>query len=469
MKKLFLSMTLVMSMGLLMTSCGEDEKKPEDCTDCPIETEKETTMSEVDSDVEGKTLTTVTIEDFGKGTGTITLSNKKVYILEGKVFVNEGQTLTIEEGTIIKGTAGQGAEASALVVARGGKIMAEGTADMPIIMTTAADDIVRYSDGTLEGGDKLNAGTKGLWGGLIVLGNATITNNGETAVEGIPTTEVRGLYGGSNDADNSGVIKYVSIRHGGTEIGAGNEINGLTLGGVGSGTTIDYVEIYANNDDGIEFFGGSVGVKHALVSYSKDDSFDYDEGYHGKGQFWVTLQSSDSDRGGEHDGGPSDCETCMPIAKPVIYNATYIGNGSKRLITFRDNAGGEYHNSIFANWSKGIDIENTGSEQQSRKRLEDGDLKIMNNVFDGVAGNDLTKLVLEVDKDAATVIGDLLSATNVSGNTVATTGVTATAPVPATELAATAATDSWFTAAPYKGAFSGSNWAAGWTKTFPTK
>ncbi|GIR12985.1 MAG: hypothetical protein CM15mP23_15600 [Cryomorphaceae bacterium] len=134
-----------------------------------------------------------------------------------------------------------------------------------------------------------------------------------SSIEGIPTNVPFGQYGGNNDADNSGVITYVSIRHGGTEIGAGNEINGFTLGGVGSGTTINNVEVIANADDGIEFFGGTVSIQNAMVAGVGDDSYDYDEGWRGQlNSNWVAVASSDDgDRGGEHDGGtdPGDSST----------------------------------------------------------------------------------------------------------------------------------------------------------------
>ena len=123
----------------------------------------------------------------------------------------------------------------------------------------------------------------------------------------------------------------MSIRHGGTQLGAANEINGLTLGGVGSGTIIEQVEVVSNDDDGIEFFGGSVNVRYASVMFCGDDSFDWDQGYHGKGQFWFTIQGQDAgDRGGELDGDDSLDVTAdgMPFALPTVANWTVIGRGS---------------------------------------------------------------------------------------------------------------------------------------------
>ena len=137
------------------------------------------------------------------------------------------------------------------MVARGGKIFASGTAEDPIVFTAEADDVDNPSD--------LPGCTRPMGRRHHLRKRYNLNSEpGETPIEGIPTTEPRGLYGGSDDADNSGVFRYVSIRHGGTDIGAGNEINGLTMGGVGSGTFIEYVEVYNNKDDGFEWFGGTV-------------------------------------------------------------------------------------------------------------------------------------------------------------------------------------------------------------------
>ena len=331
----------------------------------------------------------ITVTDRGEGIGDITLNANTTYVLNGFVFVNEGQTLNIEPGTIIKGASGQGERASALIVARGATINANGTADMPIIMTAEADQISRDSDGNLCEAGGLDAGARGLWGGLMILGDAGLNSApGETAIEGIPTSEERGLYGGSNDDDNSGTLRYVSIRHGGTDIGAGNEINGLTLGGVGRGTTIEHIEVFANNDDGVEWFGGTVNTKYLAVSYCKDDGMDYDEGFRGMGQFWLVVQEGTGDSGGEHDGG-TDPETAEPFAIPVIYNATYLGADpdDKRAVRLRDNAGGMYYNSVFGNYKRGFHIELLDDEQNSYRQFQDGNLVFENNVFFNITGD----------------------------------------------------------------------------------
>lgn len=221
-------------------------------------------------------------------TANTTWTSDNVYILGGRITVEAGATLTIEPGTVIKGQAGTGANATALMIARDAMIMAEGTATAPIIFTSIADEL---TPGDIVAGNfgspNLTTDINGLWGGVIVLGRAPISAsnaNGdvnEVQIEGIPTSDPNGLYGGNDPADNSGVIKYVSIRHGGSNIGAGNEINGLTLGGVGNATVIENVEVVANQDDGIEWFGGSVNVKNVLVWNVGDDGIDTDQAWTG--------------------------------------------------------------------------------------------------------------------------------------------------------------------------------------------
>lgn len=212
-----------------------------------------------------------------------TFNNDVYWVLGGRVKVTQGATLTIEAGTIVKGRTGTGSNATALLVARGSKLMAEGTAAAPIIFTAFADnltpaDIIAGNFGSPNLASDLN----GQWGGVIILGKAPISASAaEVQIEGIPTSDADGLYGGTVADDNSGVLKYVSIRHGGSLIGSGNEINGLTLGGVGSGTVIDNIEVVANQDDGIEFFGGTVSVTNALIWNSFDDALDTDQAWNG--------------------------------------------------------------------------------------------------------------------------------------------------------------------------------------------
>lgn len=410
---------------------------------------------------------TITIKDNGNGIGTQTWTANNTYLLDGFCFVDAGQVLTIEPGTVIKGKPGQGVNASALIIARGGKIMAEGTKEKPIIFTAEADDL-NGSVGDMD---------DGLWGGVILLGKARLNSvPKEQQIEGIPETEPRGIYGGDDDADNSGILKYISIRHGGTDIGAGNEINGLTCGAVGSGTVIDYIEVFATKDDGIEFFGGAPRVRHFLSAFNGDDSFDYDQGFRGFGQFWLAIQGFQrGDRIGEHDGG-TDPETGTPLAKPTIYNVTYIGQGDaagKRTVTFRDNAGGTYANSIFYNQHHGIDIEYLSTEC-SWTRFQKGDLHILNNVFYQISETMplFVKAYNGVSDAQIKAANDSLSSYFASaGNLVADPGLSISNNkwnvVPTKHVSDNLSdypSSSWFDKVNYRGAVDpNDNWVEGWT------
>ncbi|MDD3686994.1 MAG: hypothetical protein PHE56_09535 [Bacteroidales bacterium] len=275
-------------------------------------------------------------------TTNTTWETGKTYILAGRISVVSGVTLTIEPGVVIKGQAGTGSNATALVIARGATIMAEGTATQPIIFTTIADEI--------EPGDiaspNLDPDLNGLWGGLIILGNAPISaTSASVQIEGIPASDQNGLYGGTNAADNSGVLKYVSIRHGGANIGEGNEINGLTLGGVGSGTVIENIEVVANQDDGIEFFGGSVSVKNLLIWNAGDDCIDTDQSWSGTLDNFVVIAGTDTDHALEIDGP----EGTM-LAAHTVKNGSIKGNDATELGDFRSAARGTFQNIYFFNF-----------------------------------------------------------------------------------------------------------------------
>ena len=255
---------------------------------------------------------------------TLTLTNDQEWIMDGYVYVEDGATLIIEPGTVIKGrtVATTGDLTSALIIARGGKIIADGTANEPIIFTSELDDLSTTSD--------LTAVDNQTWGGIIILGNSIVGEDGGTdVIEGIPSNEPRIQYGGNDPADNSGILRYVSIRHGGSVLGADNEINGLTLGGVGNGTVIDYIEVFANKDDGIELFGGTVNITHAVVGFVGDDSYDMDESWNGYIQFALGVQGEENGQGDnaiEYDG--SEEANKNPNETGRIYNGTFIGPGT---------------------------------------------------------------------------------------------------------------------------------------------
>ena len=319
MKNLFLSLFTAISLSLLFTSCGGGEDTPE--TPDPQSITGEITVN-------------------------TTWTNDRIWVLNQKVVVKSGVTLTIEAGTIIKGSEGQGSLASALVIARGGKIMAEGTASQPIIFTSINDNIaVGQTAGT-----NLSAADNGLWGGLLIMGKAKGSFVGDVSeynIEGIPASDTFGLYGGTDDADNSGSLKYVSIRHGGAEIGEGNEINGLTLGCVGSGTVIQNIEVVANYDDGIEFFGGSVNVTNALVWSVGDDGLDIDQAYSGTITNAMVIQGTTSQSGLEIDGREGALERAFTIDK-----LTLKGNSStSKIAEYKSKAYGITKNVYTNGWS----------------------------------------------------------------------------------------------------------------------
>ena len=343
MKKSILSV-LVLSL-LFLTGCFKDD-------DTPIIIEEITIINDGGGNGSGTTANIVDV------TGTIsentTWTNDNIYVLNQKVVVNAGYTLTIQEGTIIKGTPGTGSLASALIVARGAQINAVGTADEPIIFTSTSDNIeVGQTSGT-----NLDENDRGLWGGLLILGNAPCSFSGDVSelqVEGIPADDTFGLYGGDDAADNSGVLQYVSIRHGGALIGEGNEINGLTLGGVGTGTVIDNVEVVANVDDGIEFFGGTVNASNLLVWAQGDDAIDIDQAYSGTIDNAVVVLGDFSDHALEIDGPEGSSNGSFTLSNITLIGSLVTDKGE--YADYRSNAQGLTENVYAIGFKDDADVE----------------------------------------------------------------------------------------------------------------
>ncbi len=403
--------------------------------------------------------------------GDVLWTAENTYVLQGRVFVEDGETLTIEAGTVVKGKPGQGEDASALIVARGGKIFAEGTPTNPIIFTAEADDVTDPND--------LPLNARGLWGGVIILGRGVINvAGGEENIEGIPTTEPRAIYGGNDDDDNSGVFRYVSIRYGGTNIGANNEINSLTMGAVGRGTTIEFVESFNNADDGFEWFGGTVNTRYLVSAFNEDDGFDYDEGWRGKNQFWFLIQAEDAGgSGGEHDGGTTP-EDGQPFAIPEVYNATLIGSGASSTnsrndfaLNIDDNAGGKYFNSIFTDFFGGaVLIEDLPSGEDSRARLDAGDLELQYNIWHNFGAGPTPNEFFPQDF-VRTYMTDAANANRfedpqLRGISRATDGGLDPRPAdgsPAFTDVKQVPNDGFFQQPSYAGAFGEDNWAADWT------
>jgi len=443
----------------------------------------------------------------------------KTYILDKKIYVADGRTLTINPGTVIKGNVNPGgdpAQACALIVERGGKIFAAGTPDCQIVFTAAADPM----NGTY------GVANKGQWGGVVILGkaknNLTLANStsafggtcsgsscfgtgvGTGYIEGFTAADARNQYGGTDDDDNSGIFKYVSIRHAGAIVIAstGNELNGLTLGSVGRATTIENVEIISSNDDGIELFGGTVNLKYCAFMFGMDDMLDWDHGWTGKAQFLFGLASDNvttfsNDNGIEADG--DDQKTgALPLSHPVIYNATIIGNGdinqnvadnsAHAAINAKEFTQGEIYSSIFSNYETGFNMQQApgsrASGVEAYNNWTGGTLIVKCNSFIGVAeglklnksktsdgiapsGADNTKfLTTDNNLVVASVPGyDYTYEMNTSTNTVLNNNTFDAVPNPALATTCTPPSDGFFVNTNYKGAFAvgEKSWLSDWS------
>ncbi|MGH1334738.1 MAG: hypothetical protein ACRBFS_01315 [Aureispira sp.] len=329
-----LSTFLLLAGALAFSSCGSEEDK---CADVTCNNGQVC----IDGTCVGSTTNKVINSNI---TSDVTWTADEIYELGGRITVEAGATLTIEPGTIIKGQAGSGVNATALLVAKGAKIMANGTATKPIIFTSVADEITMAQVASNDYvSPNLSPTDNGLWGGIIILGNAPISaSSSPIQIEGIPTTDQNGLYGGTDATDNSGSLTYVSIRHGGANIGNGNEINGLTLGGVGSGTVINWIEVIGNQDDGVEFFGGTVDAKNILVLNAGDDAIDTDQAWAGTLDNFIVICGDATDHALEIDGPEGTL-----LAAHTVKNGSVKGNEDSELGNFRSCARGTFMNLYF--------------------------------------------------------------------------------------------------------------------------
>ncbi len=399
-------------------------------------------------------------------------SKDTVYVMDGYVYVEEGAVLTIESGAVIKGLETPTNGKSVLVISRGAKLYAQGTAVEPIIFTTEHDSVALMD--TPEAGDRVDYRTdRSLWGGVVLLGRAQLNVSTEKVVEGLPD-DPRAYYGGNDDADNSGVLRYVSIRYTGITVEANKELQGLTCGCVGSGTVIEYVESFMSGDDGFEFFGGTFNSKYLAAVFADDDAFDYDQGYRGKGQFWFALQAPDKgDKLGEYDSGDEGAYTATPLAQPMLYNVTYIGGGASSTegegIKYKEYGGGEHYNSIFTEMRKECVVVDSGAGETSYNRLGTG-IKLENNLWFKSAG---------VGFDNATFLPQAFMKTYLESNSnwaedpmlraVGRLEANSLDPRPAvnspamTRALKSYPSDGFFTAVNYMGAFGQENWLSGWT------
>ncbi|MBW3552354.1 MAG: hypothetical protein KY466_02525 [Gemmatimonadetes bacterium] len=297
------------------------------------------------------------------------LSADTTYYLTGVVTVEDGATLSVEAGTLILADAM--VQPTALIIEQGGRIDAQGTADAPIVFTSSK-----------PAGER----TRGDWGGVVINGRAqcNFPNQDDCIAEGFAAQ-----YGGNLNDDDSGTMRYVRIEFAGYEVSLGNELNLLTMNGVGSGTTLEYIQVHQGLDDGFEWFGGTVDLKYAVASGASDDSFDYSTGWQGRGQFWIALQDpNDADNGFEVDNNDPDTGA-LPRTDPTIYNITLVGKGatgtageSTRGLLFRLGTAGEVRNAIVIGFgTAGLDIDGT----ETAAECENGGLVVSNSIFFGNA------------------------------------------------------------------------------------
>ncbi|MEO8761170.1 MAG: hypothetical protein ABI388_07620 [Bacteroidia bacterium] len=478
------------------------------------------------------TLATVGGANDGSLTAATTILDcSKNWILDKKIFVDNGKTLLVHAGTVIKGRKYSTSDSAvALIVSRGAKMIADGNYDCPIVMTAEADPM----DGSYP------IANNGQWGGLVIAGRATNNltlaadgpytagaGNGKLAVanglgyfEGFATVDPRMYFGADltgsatgvtetfDDNDNSGVFRYLSVRYSGAILNIGGEINAISLGSVGRGTTIEHIEVISTADDNMEFWGGTVQVKYAAFMFSNDDNYDFDDGYSGKAQFVFavksstqdTLTSSAADNGFECDAD-DDKSNNFPRSHPVFYNCTMIGNNKKILTS--DNSGiagieakelteGEFYNCVFANFRYGFNVikslgTRAGSEEawmnwsNTSGTAHSGNLKVKCNVFvdcqhpiaidknnTGILLSSDTAQFYTTDMNkAVTSIPGFNYTWSMSGTTNAVATQFDATPNPGLSTAGcpTPPADGFFTPVTYKGAFdpNGKNWLSTWS------
>lgn len=399
----FLTAAVIASMAFA-TACNNTDNKPDDTT----------LKGEIPT---GTTLT-------GNITANATLTSGSSYKLSGGLHVKAGNTLTIEPGVTVVAVDDDAPDY--ILIEQGAKIDAQGTASNPIVMTSELKK-------------------SGAWGGIHICGRAH-TNAGEGVLSEIGNAP----YGGSDDSDNSGTLRYIRLEYTGFALDEEHEANGISFYGVGNGTTVEYVQAYKGSDDGFEFFGGSVNVKHMVVTDCTDDSFDWTEGWNGRGQFLVAYQS-----------GEEECDCLMecdnngnnfdatPVAHPILSNLTLVGDNSAnntRGIRLRAGTQAEIYNSIITGKAKCITLET----EQTEQALLSGTSKLQHIAMSSDLNSENGIYTAEM---FAAATGNSTDYVNALANDYVGTisgGVTPD--------------DHFFTRVDYKGAVSASDdWTSGWT------
>lgn len=402
----FAAMTLVAGMALFTTACSSDDD-PAANTGNGDDTEESYVL---DKDI----------------TENVTLETGKNYTLNGGIHVKAGATLTIQPGVTI--TAKHDGTVDYILVEQGAKIDAQGTASQPIVMTS----------------EKKEAGA---WGGLHICGYAHTNNgSGSSEIGNAP-------YGGNNDADNSGTLKYIRLEYTGYAFDEEHEANGVSFYGVGNGTTVEHLQAYKGSDDGFEFFGGSVNVKYLVATSCSDDSFDWTEGWNGKAQFLVAYQEGETSLDYACDC-LMECDNngtnfaATPVAHPVIANATLIGNGGEAQgVRLRAGTEVELYNTIITGKGKALTVETNETENA----LKNGTSKLE---YVAIAGELSSKQGIYTNADFVQATGNLDNQTFTWNNKYVGT----------LDGGKDLSADSFFTSTDYKGAVkSGEDWTEGWT------
>ena len=428
---------------ILLGACGKEEK--------PDPVDPNTILI-----AEGGTLT-------GSYTQKVVVQGKNV-TLKGYTYFASGSTLTIPAGTTIKSDV---TDKGAIIIERGAKIIAEGTATSPIVFTS---------------GKAVGQRNPGDWGGIIILGKATTNRTSEPTIEG----GVGRTYGGTDNADNSGVMKFVRIEFSGIAAQPGSEINGLTLGAVGSGTVLENIQVTYGNDDAFEFFGGKVNAKNLVAFANADDDFDFDFGYTGNIQFGVSMRdpefvdSGDAGNGVEADNDGSG-SNATPTTRPVLSNFTFVGPGTTTLglhnfgNRWRRAVNFVLNNSVMLNWAKGgFSMESDATVNSYNTGISEFRNNIVHALVDPYRTFATSPLSAAQVRTKAESEGGI---TLITAADVRLTSLSLTAPnlipvtgSPALTGAAFGASlpTSFFITTTYRGAFGTTNWMAGWTNfNFP--
>lgn len=303
----------------------------------------------------------------GVYTQDLSLDTNIQYIVNGPVLMAAGTTLTVPAGMTVK-AAPVGVNAY-IAIQQGARIIANGTANNPIVFTSNA--------ATPSTGD---------WGGLVVCGSASINSTAIGSTE-TSTTEVGGLsYGGNTDEDDSGSLEYVRIEYAGGAIDGNSELNGLSLYAVGNGTNIDYVQIYQGSDDGVEFFGGTVNVSHLSVVGSEDDSVDWTEGYVGTLTDVYVEHTASHDKAFECDGYNTDFSNAGGyFSAPNITNVTIVGaNDGGEAIRLRAGTQGIFTNVLISDFAEGFDLDGDSGDNPTGQGVLDGVLQVIDVTFTNV-------------------------------------------------------------------------------------